>query len=169
MRRCHWPAASRILILVMLTSLSAACTDKPSDVPVQQDIPFTPEGIVDVFRPDSTLAARLVVELAETPQEQAQGLMYRRSLPDRGGMLFVESAPRMQEFWMRNTPLPLDILFLDERGQVVNIVKRTTPFSDDRIRSTAPAAWVLEVRAGVTDRYGIDSTHYITWERRTFN
>ncbi|NNF02996.1 MAG: DUF192 domain-containing protein, partial [Rhodothermales bacterium] len=98
--------------------------------------------------------------------EQAQGLMYRRSLPDRGGMLFVDEEPSMQSFWMRNTPLPLDILFIDEAGEIVNIVKRTTPYSEDRIESTDSAKYVLEVRAGFTDRYAITDSMRVTWERR---
>lgn len=156
------------MMVVVLGLTVGACADEAAPDAIQQDIPFTPEGVLDLYGPDSTLVARLVIELAETAQEQAQGLMYRRSLPERGGMLFIDENPKMQEFWMRNTPLPLDILFLDEAGHVINIVKRTKPYSDDRIRSTAPAAYTLEVRAGVTDRYGIDSTYYMSWERRTF-
>ena len=156
------------MLVAMLGLSVGACADKAEPDTIAQDIPFTPEGVLDLYGPDSTLVARLVIELAETAQEQAQGLMYRRSLPERGGMLFIDENPKMQEFWMRNTPLPLDILFLDEAGRVINIVKRTKPYSDDRIRSTAPAAYTLEVRAGVTDRYGIDSTFTMSWERRTF-
>lgn len=167
MRFCNHQVASRLLIGAVL--LLSACGEKEAAPSVNQDIPFTPEGVLDIYRADSTLITRLVIELAETDQEQAQGLMYRRSLPERGGMLFTGTEPVMKSFWMRNTPLPLDILFLDEHLGVVNIVKRTTPFSDEHILSTAPAQYVLEVRAGVTDRFGIDSTAYVTWERREFN
>lgn len=168
MRFRNRQTASRLLTMLLAGTMLVACTDKPDPDVVQQDIPFTPEGILDVFRADSSLVTRFIIELAETDQEQAQGLMYRRSLPQRGGMLFIDDFPKMQEFWMRNTPLSLDILFLDDNGQIINIVKRTTPYSDDLIRSTAPAAFVFEVRSGTTDRLGIDSTFFTSWERRTF-
>jgi len=167
MRFHHIPVAAGLSLVLMLL---AGCS-KPSSEPTgaQQDIPFTPEGVLDIYRADSSLIQRFVIELAETDAEQAQGLMYRRSIPERGGMLFVDEEESMQSFWMRNTPLPLDILFVRADGRIVNIVERTTPYSDENINSTAPAQYVLEVRAGTSKRLGIDSTAYISWQRRTFN
>ena len=158
---------SRLAILIAALLL-AGCGDEEA-APERLNTEFEPEGILDFHRPDSSLVTRIVIELAESDAEQAQGLMYRRSLPDRGGMLFVDEAPSMQSFWMRNTPLPLDILFIDERGEIVNIVRRTTPYSDDRIESTDSAQYVLEVRAGFTDRYGITDSMRVQWERRNLS
>jgi len=135
---------------------------------VQTDIAFTPEGVLDFVRPDSSIVSRIIIELAETPEEQAQGLMYRRTLPDRGGMLFIDAEESMRSFWMKNTALALDIIFVDAQGEIVNIVKRTTPYSEDFIESTGPAQYVVEVRAGFTDRYGISDDDRITWRRQTF-
>jgi uncharacterized membrane protein (UPF0127 family) len=162
-------AARFLSILFVAIFLASGCGGKSdNDAAVRQEIPFTPEGVLDIWRADSSLVTRLVIELAESDEEQAQGLMYRRSLPERGGMLFVSAEPSMRSFWMRNTPLPLDIIFLDDSLRVVNIVKRTTPYSEEHILSTAPAQYVLEIRAGMSDRWGIDSTAYVTWERRDF-
>jgi hypothetical protein len=86
--------------------LASGCGGKSdNDAAVRQEIPFTPEGVLDIWRADSSLVTRLVIELAESDEEQAQGLMYRRSLPERGGMLFVSAEPSMRSFWMRNTLL----------------------------------------------------------------
>ena len=171
MRLRNGHVAARFLNVLLVSALVAGgCggkTDEPSDV--NREITFTPEGMLDIWRADSSLVTRLVIELAESDEEQAQGLMYRRSLPERGGMLFVSAEPSMRSFWMRNTPLPLDIIFLDDSLRVVNIVKRTTPYSEEHILSTAPAQYVLEIRAGMSDRWGIDSTAYVTWERRDFS
>lgn len=167
MRFHHLTALASLSALLLV--LVAGCSKDESAAPsAQRDIPFTPEGVLDIYRADSTLIQRFVVELAESDEEQAQGLMYRRSLPERGGMLFVDTSETMQSFWMRNTPLPLDILFVRENGRLVNIVERTTPYSDENINSTAPAQYVLELRAGTASRLGIDSTAYILWQRRTF-
>ena len=157
------------LLILLIVFTFTGCGDDSDQPAVGEEITFTAEGILDFVRPDSSIITRIAIELAETDAEQAQGLMYRRSLPARGGMLFVDPEPQMQSFWMRNTPLPLDIIFLDENGRIVNIVKRTTPYSDDRIESTAPAQYVLEVRAGFTDRYGIDESVRVDWERRDMN
>ncbi len=167
--RFHHITASAGLSLVLLLFVAGCSKPESGTTSAQQDIPFTPEGVLDIYRADSALIQRFVIELAETDAEQAQGLMYRRSLPERGGMLFVDETETMQSFWMRNTPLPLDILFAREDGRIVNIVERTTPYSDENINSTAPAQYVLELRAGTVSRLGIDSTAYFTWQRRTFN
>ncbi|MGA1494758.1 MAG: DUF192 domain-containing protein [Rhodothermales bacterium] len=91
-----------------------------------------------------------------------------RYLPDRGGMLFVDAVASMRSFCMNNTPLSLDIIFVDADGDIVNIVKRTTPYSEDYIESTGPAQYVVEVRAGFTDRYGITAEDRIRWRRQSF-
>jgi uncharacterized membrane protein (UPF0127 family) len=109
--------------------------------------------------------ARIAIEIADTPRRQATGLMGRRSLPRRGGMLFVNEAEREQQFWMKNTPLPLDLIFIRADSSIANIVKRTRPLTDDFIRSAGPAKHVLEVRAGFTDRLGIDESARISWRR----
>lgn len=164
-RRPEPPLLSFFSLLLTALLLLPGCggEDQPAE---QLNTEFEAEGILDFHRPDSSLVTRIVIEMAESEAEQAQGLMYRRSLPDRGGMLFIDDAPSMKSFWMRNTPLPLDILFIDAGGDIVNIVKRTTPYSDDRIESTDSAQYVLEVRAGFTDRYGITDSMRVKWERR---
>lgn len=157
-------------LILALTMLTAGCNREPSQPEgLATDIEFTPEGFLDFVRPDSSLITRIIIELAETPEEQAQGLMYRRTLPDRGGMLFVDPAESMRSFWMKNTALSLDILFVDAEGHIVNIAKKTTPFSEEHIESTGPAQYVVEVRAGFTDRYGITEDDRIVWRRETFD
>lgn len=155
-----------VLLIALLVGCGSGNTDNPGAV---TDVPFTPEGILDFQRADSTIITRIVVELAETTEEQAQGLMYRRSLPDRGGMLFIGAQEEMKSFWMKNTAIALDILFVDANGDIVNIVKGTTPFSEEFILSTDPAQYVVEVRAGFTDRYGITEDDRISWRRESFD
>jgi uncharacterized membrane protein (UPF0127 family) len=160
--------AATVLLSAVMTGLAGCASETQDNESLKTDITFTPEGILDFVRPDSSIISRIIIELAETPEEQAQGLMYRRSLPDRGGMLFIDAGESMRSFWMKNTPLALDIIFVDAKGEIVNIVKRTTPYSEDFIESTAPAQYVVEVRAGFTDRYGISEDDRISWRRQTF-
>jgi uncharacterized membrane protein (UPF0127 family) len=137
--------------------------DSPRAIPT--DIPFRPDGILEFRQPSSELVTRIVIEIAESDSAQARGLMNRRTLPARGGMIFVDRTSSDQSFWMRNTPLPLDIIFVRSDSTILNIVKKTVPYSDARIESTGKAQFVVEVRAGFTDRMGIKPGQRIHWWR----
>lgn len=100
---------------------------------------------------------RFAVELARTPQEQARGLMHREDLADDAGMLFVYDRPGVRTMWMKDTPLSLDMLFLDSDGTIRHIVRDTVPQSTARIVSPRNILYVLELRAGVTRRLGIEA------------
>jgi uncharacterized membrane protein (UPF0127 family) len=95
------------------------------------------------------------VEIARTREELSRGLMWRSDLDADAGMLFVFGNAAPRTFWMKNTPLPLDILFIDDGGTVLNVAASTTPYSEDPIRSSGPARYVLEVNAGFAARHGI--------------
>ncbi|MFO1188757.1 MAG: DUF192 domain-containing protein [Alphaproteobacteria bacterium] len=98
---------------------------------------------------------RFTIELAQTPDEQTQGLMYRRAMAADAGMLFINDPPRVMTMWMRNTFLPLDMIFFDARGRVTRIAERTVPLSEAIIPSGGPVQGVLEVNAGTATRLGI--------------
>src|SRR5262245_20939246 len=95
------------------------------------------------------------VEMAVTPEEQETGLMYRRELPDGKGMLFDLGDERPAVFWMKNTYVSLDMIFIRRDGSIAGIAERTTPLSEARIYSGVPVRGVLEVVAGTAKRYGI--------------
>ena len=95
------------------------------------------------------------VWVASTPSRQAQGLMFVRSLPPMRGMLFVHQSPKQITMWMKNTYIPLDMVFIDDQGHVQEIVEHTTPHSLDIIRSNQPAIAVLEIAAGEAKRLGL--------------
>jgi len=98
---------------------------------------------------------RFEVEVADDPAERAEGLMYRQSLADNAGMLFLYPQPQPVEFWMKNTPLSLDIVFVRADGTIARIAANTTPMSEDRIPSGEPVLAVLEVKAGIMQQLGI--------------
>jgi uncharacterized membrane protein (UPF0127 family) len=98
---------------------------------------------------------KFFVEIAQTPQARERGLMFRDRLGDREGMLFIWEKPQPLSFWMKNTPLSLDILFLNEKREVVSLFFETKPLSLDPLPSTQPAQYVLEVRGGVAKKLGV--------------
>ena len=98
---------------------------------------------------------RFTIELADTPGERARGLMYRRSMRPDHGMLFDFQVEQPVAFWMKNTPLPLDMLFIDATGTVVQIEADTVPFSETPVPSVQPVQAVLELNAGTSQSLGI--------------
>ena len=95
------------------------------------------------------------VELATNDAERARGLMFRKSLPEGHGMLFDFQTDQQVQFWMRNTYIPLDMIFIRGDGRVLNIAQNATPLSDALIPSAGPVRGVLEVIAGTARKYHI--------------
>lgn len=98
---------------------------------------------------------RFQVELATTPEQRMQGLMFREALAPDAGMLFVYAGERPVGMWMKNTLIPLDMLFIDGAGRIVNIAERTVPGSLETIPSAGPVKGVLELNGGTAARLGI--------------
>ena len=94
-------------------------------------------------------------ELALTPEAQAKGLMFRKTMLENHGMLFVFDPPREAAFWMHNTPLPLDILFIAQDCTIHRLVQKTTPLSQTLIPSNGIVAGVLELNAGTAEAIGL--------------
>lgn len=105
--------------------------------------------------PDSTAAPRLEVELMFTKEHQERGLMYRKSLADDKGMLFVWNDPTVHTFWMHNTCIPLDMLFIDRESLIAGIVENAPTLNDEGRSVDCPALYVLEVNAGWSRKHGV--------------
>jgi uncharacterized membrane protein (UPF0127 family) len=95
------------------------------------------------------------VEIADDDRERALGLMFRRSMGEDEGMLFDFGGEEPASFWMRNTYIPLDMLFIKADGTIESIAERTTPLSDKSVPSRGPVRYVLELNGGVSDTLGI--------------
>ena len=108
---------------------------------------------------------RFKVEVAATPSEQQRGMMMRTSLaPDRG-MIFPFDPPKFASFWMKDTLIPLDLLFIRTDGSIDRIAENTTPESLEPIVSGGEVAAVLELAGGTAARLGIDESATISWEK----
>jgi uncharacterized protein len=124
--------------------------------------PTGAESKAPVFRHDKLTVERadgrtvaLDVEIAETPEQHAYGLMYRRSLPDNAGMLFLFQPPQRASFWMKNTLIPLDMLFVRKDGTVAKIAARTVPLDLKPVLSDERVAAVLEINGGAAEHLGL--------------
>ena len=99
--------------------------------------------------------ARFSVEVADEPEERSRGLMFRQALGRSAGMLFVYQQPQRAVFWMKNTLIPLDMLFIDETGTVRRIARMTTPLSTQSVPGGDGILMVLEINGGAADMFGL--------------
>lgn len=100
--------------------------------------------------------ARFAVDVADDPAERSQGLMFVENMPTMSGMLFVYPAPQRASFWMRNTLIPLDMLFADPDGVVTRIHENAVPLDETPIDGGDGVRFVLEINGGMADRLGIE-------------
>lgn len=110
-----------------------------------------------VLEPLGGPAVTVRVELAETPEQRQRGLMFRKQLDPEAGMLFLFERPQQNQFWMRNTYLPLDMLFIKADWTVLGIVENATPLTDDSRGVPGQSQYVLEVNAGFSRQHGIEA------------
>lgn len=106
---------------------------------------------------------RLTVEVAKTPEEQAQGLMFRNSVPPDRGMIFPYDPPVQVSFWMKNTLVPLDMVFIGPDGKIGRIAANTVPMSLDPVPSIDPVSAVLEIAGGRAAELGIKEGDKVNW------
>lgn len=106
---------------------------------------------------------RFDVEVARTEAEQEQGLMFRKALDADGGMLFPMDPPRTASFWMKNTVIPLDILFIHTDGSIAFIQAHAVPYSREPVSAGVPVAAVLELRGGRAAELGIQKGDRLNW------
>ena len=155
-----------LVLFFLVISLLSSCTFQNQTIQADQPpVSIRKDGTLDFIRLDKSIKVSIAVEIADTPEAQMKGLMDRGAPDDKSGMLFVFDLIEPQKFWMKNTPVPLDIIFVGGDECIINIVEWTTPMSNQRYRSDGPVKYVIEVRAGFAKRYKIDSNTCIQWRR----
>lgn len=105
------------------------------------------------------------IELCESMNEIQYGMMYRKSMDPNTGMLFIMGEERRQSFYMKNTYVPLDIIYINDAMEIVSIQKNATPLDESSLPSTGPASYVLEIFGGESDKLGIAAGDKIKWQR----
>jgi uncharacterized membrane protein (UPF0127 family) len=129
----------------------AACAQQEGQAASEEAVVHTEELTIET----ANGPVRFTVEIADTEEERARGLMFRESLGDDRGMLFDFDPPEPVSFWMRNTIVSLDIIFIGVDGRILNIADHTVPYSEAGIPSRGVARGVLEIRAGRAEALGI--------------
>ncbi|HNQ11931.1 MAG TPA: DUF192 domain-containing protein [Bacteroidia bacterium] len=125
---------------------------------------FRYDGDLEFLKADTSFK-KIKIEIVENYQDRAQGLMYRKHMNEDEGMLFIFEVSELQSFWMKNTYISLDIIYVDANLNIVTMQKYTTPFSENPVPSTKAALYVVEVIAGFCDKYGLDEGDKIKFKR----
>jgi uncharacterized membrane protein (UPF0127 family) len=126
---------------------------------------FMHEGVLEIQDSTGQAVVSLDIEIADDDYSRERGLMYRTWLPEQAGMFFIFNKEEYRSFWMKNTRLSLDILFIDATGKINTIHAYTIPYAEASLPSKAPARYVLEVNAGFCDNHGIREGMQVSWEK----
>lgn len=137
----------------------------PTPAAYEEEPSFTKEGELYFLNQDSEdTLSRLSIEVADNEEERAQGLMYRSQMADSVGMLFIFEQAEPRSFWMKNTKIPLDIIYVGPDKEIVMIYKGVMPYSTQSVPSYKDARYVVEVNGGYTTEHNIKEGDHIDFE-----
>jgi uncharacterized membrane protein (UPF0127 family) len=160
--------SGRVCFVVVIAALAIACTPTeakrahPDQEKSAADAMFQKHGDVVIKTHDGD--ARFSVELAITNKERERGLMFRDKMDDDAGMLFLFEREKVNSFWMKNTHLPLDMLFISSDGTIVGIVENAEPLTLTGRSVGKPSRYVLELNAGTCAKRGIATGQHVRFE-----
>lgn len=138
---------------------------KISDKSITMEPQFSNEGSMVFLNAAKDTIRQVNIEIADDDQTRTQGMMYRTSMPYDQAMLFIMQYDKEQSFWMRNTKMSLDIMYVTSDFEIVTIYKHTQPFSESPIPSFKRAKYVVETAAGFCDKFGVKEGDFIEFTR----
>lgn len=154
-----------VIIIGLILFGSVSCKEEQKEVKPLK-IEFKKEGELRVFKAKSdSLIASFDIEIAEDDYEIQTGLMNRYAMDDNHAMLFIFPDMRLRAFYMKNTYIPLDIIYIDKDNVIVSIQENAEPFDETSLPSKVPAQYVLEINAGLTQKWSIAIGDKIVFNR----
>lgn len=143
-------------LFLALTLMILSCKEASKKTVKTEKISFTKEGDLTIFdTADDTPIVDLDIELATTDYEIQTGLMYRTEMAGKQGMLFIFQEEALHSFYMKNTRIPLDIIYIDGSHKIASFQKNAQPMDERGLSSKVPIQFVLEVNAGMADQWGL--------------
>jgi|YelNatPaOPRAMG01_1025707.scaffolds.fasta_scaffold02018_13 uncharacterized membrane protein (UPF0127 family) len=130
---------------------------------------FRKDGTLTFLSDSNKVLTNIDIQIASSEFDRELGLMYRKHMKENNGMLFIFPNEEVQNFWMRNTFIPLDMIFVNSKKEIVTIQHATQTLSDQTYSSNAPAQYVIEVNAGFCNRFNIKKGDLINWTDSTGN
>lgn len=156
----------KIVCLVLLMATIHGCKKaKEEKVITETQFTFTKEGTLTLTKADGTPIKTIAIEFAEDDYERETGLMHRGSMEDLQGMLFIQEAEYVQNFYMKNTLIPLDLVFIDSDKKIVSFAENAKPLDLTSLSSQVPAKYVLEINAGLAEEWVLEIGDTVEWTR----
>jgi uncharacterized membrane protein (UPF0127 family) len=144
----------------------SGCKDKAENKVLTREVTFKKEGELLLKKAgNDSIIANLDIEIVDDDYQIQTGLMYRKSMEPNRGMLFIFKYQKPLSFYMKNTEFSLDIIYINNAKKIVSITKNTTPFDQTSLPSGAPARYVLEVNAGLTDDWNLAIGDIVEWRK----
>lgn len=154
-----------ILICIMTISVLTSCKETNKKAMETQAIRFEKEGELIIYKKDNTSNIALDIEIADTDYETATGLMHRDHMEEHQGMLFIFPDVAVHDFYMKNTKIPLDIIFIDAQLKIASFQKNAVPMDETSLSSKIPVQYVLEVNAGLIDQWSLQVQDSIAFKK----
>ncbi|MFA7289490.1 MAG: DUF192 domain-containing protein [Melioribacteraceae bacterium] len=126
---------------------------------------FEKQGELSFYTKENKILKLIDIQIADDDTERSTGLMFRDKMEENQGMLFIFPIQTYQSFWMKNTIIPLDIMFVTSDFEIIKIHKNTTPYSEESYPSLKPAMYVVEVISGFSDKYNIHEGDKVAYRR----
>ncbi|QDO92664.1 DUF192 domain-containing protein [Formosa sediminum] len=155
------------ILLLGLATLTLACKDEKKTTIAPTEITFKKEGELTLYKSKTdSVIKTLNIEIADTGYDRETGLMYRSAMENNNAMLFVFPDELPRGFYMKNTQIPLDIIYIAENKTIASIAKNAKPMDETTVLSHKPAMYVLEVNAGLADAWQLKEGDSITYTKQ---
>ena len=153
-----------IAVLAFTLAFNSCKSDRRERKIIPTSIEFKKEGELTLFKSDSTKIRTIDIEIADNDYERETGLMHRATMKAHQGMLFIFPDMAERGFYMKNTLISLDIIYIDNTGKIVSFVEQATPLKETTLPSQVPAQYVLELNGGLAEEWVLEVGDYIVWE-----
>ncbi len=156
---------TKYLTFYLLSTLLFSCSDEPKESKIEtSEIEFKKEGELYLLKSGDSIK-KLDIEIADNQYEHQTGLMYRQSMKETQGMLFIYPEEALRSFYMKNTYIPLDIIFYSKDSSVVSFKENAQPLDETSLPSNKPAKFILEINAGKVKAWNIEVGDKIDFKR----
>lgn len=156
---------SRTFIFYMALLLALVSCKEDKKVIKQTEVHFTKEGALTIYKTSDSSEITLDVEIANTDFDIQTGLMYRVSMEQKQGMLFVFEDEKERFFYMKNTKIPLDLIYINATHNIVSFQENAIPFDESSLPSNLPAKYVLEINAGLINKWKLSVGDSISYSK----
>lgn len=155
-----------LVIIIAIYGYLAKASHKQNTNPTPtetQSYEFRKDGELKFISQEGNIFHSIDIEIADSEATRTLGLMNRKSMFNNQGMLFIYNSPHLVTMWMKNTHIPLDMIFIKEDKTISEIKPNTTPFDEKHLTSREPVQYVIEVTAGFAESYGIKPGQRVEW------